>query len=435
MLTYNYLNQLRSDVARWQKAGVINSTQSDSLLDDALSQREGRSFGTVVALLGAALITFGIIAFVASNWEAMGDMFRFGTVIAFLLLAYAIAGFFYYKNFHALTHAFLAIAIAAFGGGIMLVGQIFHLQGNTADALFLWLAGAVITVLATRSYAAVVAMVAILVVWIGYEFWGDSRHLTFLGIQRTFWFPLVWLVAAGLAWWVSSRLAAHLLGLAMVYWLFMMAQAGNFSTIWVICIAYVITALALASYTTKMVLKGFEVPLISYCFIVLLGLSPVLQIFAFTSKSRITDSTLLNYYVPLGITLAITLALVVVVRSKGNKIIRDQYVIPIALLLPLAANLLSRYSPQTLLPVLGAAVGLFMAIWTVRFGWRIESRSLSTLGYLFFIYFLFDTYNRLFGSLQMTAVAYAIAGLGLMGLSIWLIKGERKTKISKVSDA
>ncbi len=435
MLTYNYFNQLKTDVARWQKAGIIDSKQSDSLLDDALSQRKGRSFGTVVALLGAALITFGIIAFVASNWEAMGAMFRFGTVIAALLAAYAIAGFFYYKNFDALTHAFLAIAIAAFGGGIMLVGQIFNLQGSTADALLLWLAGAMITVFATRSYVAVVTMVIILVVWIGYEFWGDGRLQTFLEIKRIFWFPLIWIFAAGLVWWVSSRLAAHLLCLAMVFWLFAMAQAGNFSSIWVICMVYVVAALALASYTTKMFLKGFEIPLISYCFIALLWLSPVLQIFGFLRKSGFTETTFMNYYLPLGITLAITLALIFALRTTGNKILRDQYVIPIALLLPLAVNLLSPLVPQTLLPILGAAIGLFMAIWTVRFGWRIESRSLSTIGYLFFIYLLFDTYRRLFGSLEMTALVYAIAGLGLMGLSFWLIKREKNTKVSKVRDA
>ncbi len=435
MLTFNYLNQLKIDVMRWQQSGLIRAEQSDLLLLDAENHRPKKSFGTVVALLGAALITFGIIAFVASNWKSMGEMFRFGTVLVFLVLAYVIAGFFHYKKFYALTHAFTVIAIAAFGGGIMLVGQIFHLQGSTADAMLLWLGGAVLTAIATRSYAAVFAMVAILMIWIGYEFGADAHYKTFLGLQRYYWFPAIWIIGAALAHWVSSRIAAHLLSIAMIFWLFMLVNKTSFSTTWVICISYVVLSLSLASYSTKHYLKGFEIPLISYTVTVILASVPISNLFGLLGRNRVAESTFINNYLPIAIAFVFTGALVFYLRAKRVELLRDQYVIPIALILSSIVTFRLFEMSADLWSILTAAVGLFMAIWIVRFSWRIESRTLSGIGYAFFVYLLFETYRSLFGSLEMTALVYAIAGFGLLALSVWLINREKHDTSLGADDA
>jgi hypothetical protein len=87
-------------------------------------------------LLGA-----GILLFVAAHWDGLGPGQRFTLVLA------AVGGLHVVGAFASARSIGLAVALhacgtAALGGGILLSGQIFHLQEHWPGGLLLWAIGA-----------------------------------------------------------------------------------------------------------------------------------------------------------------------------------------------------------------------------------------------------------------------------------------------------
>jgi uncharacterized membrane protein len=102
------------------------------------------------------------------------------------------------------------VGVAAFGGGIALVGQMYHLSGDEAGALLVWCIAATFAAALLRSGAATAAAVAIATAWMwveGWDFWGAGDvPLSFLAILAALW---------ALSWWTRSIAARHLALLAL----------------------------------------------------------------------------------------------------------------------------------------------------------------------------------------------------------------------------
>lgn len=109
----------------------------------AAHARESSISGVVVMLiLGAVLVGVGILSFVASNWEAMSHALRIVIILVAMVASYT-GGWMVMQRGHSATgRALVLLGTIIYGAGIMLVGQMYHVQTHWINAFNLWLIGA-----------------------------------------------------------------------------------------------------------------------------------------------------------------------------------------------------------------------------------------------------------------------------------------------------
>jgi uncharacterized membrane protein len=89
----------------------------------------------------------------------------------------------------------------------MLVSQMYHMDGNPADAVLLWAAGALLAGVVLRSNPALALAMILVVVWGCMEAWR---------LDRAFWpFLGPWALVAAAFYWQRWRPGLHLAGLAL----------------------------------------------------------------------------------------------------------------------------------------------------------------------------------------------------------------------------
>lgn len=213
MFDGRYRDRLKEDLPLWREKGWVTDTGADAILQ-SLHEKADPGFGlaAVVAVLGTILLGFGLFAFVGANWDYMPRIFRFGLLVVGLGLSYAAAGFLERRGFPKFADAAVLFACLVFAGSIALVGQTYHLAGDFADAVLLWLAGTLIVAFATRSVSATVLAT------IGASYW--VWLVTFDNNVVPHWGGLIAIAACcGLSILLDSRLARHMAILALGFWI------------------------------------------------------------------------------------------------------------------------------------------------------------------------------------------------------------------------
>lgn len=189
----SYATKVKHDIARWREAGLIDDATAGSLSLDVERNAGGQvSFGTVLAMMAAALFSAAILIFVAANWEDFPRLARVGMLFAIILGGYVGGAALKLSGREAAGEAAWIVAAAAFGASIALIAQIYHMSGDEAQAVFVW--GAVLLAGA----------------------WMLMRT------SSAWWLagpPLPWLAVAAalyaLSFWTRSLLARHLLLLSL----------------------------------------------------------------------------------------------------------------------------------------------------------------------------------------------------------------------------
>jgi uncharacterized membrane protein len=156
---------------RWLEAGVVDAATAERIRAFEASQggvhRQGRL--TLIAFsLGALLLAAGILLFVAAHWDRMSPGGRFSLVLA-LIAALHGAGAVASRTSPGLSATLHAVGTAAFGAGIYLAGQIFHMAEHWPAALMLWSIGAAVGVLLLRQWPQVLWLAVLAPAWL----WGE----------------------------------------------------------------------------------------------------------------------------------------------------------------------------------------------------------------------------------------------------------------------
>lgn len=210
----SYSSRVRADAVRWVAQGIIDDRAAQAITADAeQSDRRSLSFGSILAIMAALLLGAAILIFVASNWEAIPRVARVGALFAIIFAGYVGGAVLKIADHAAIGEAVWLIAAAAFGGAIALIGQMYHLSGDEAQAILTWCAGTALAAAALRSGPLTMAAVALAAAW-----------LFFLGVS--FWrysdFPHAFIVIAAVLWlvsyWTRSVGARHLLLLSLVFY-------------------------------------------------------------------------------------------------------------------------------------------------------------------------------------------------------------------------
>lgn len=205
-------NRLLTDLDRWQGLGWISPEGAASIKGDLATRRSTIGLGQVLGTLAAVLIGLSAMSFVAANWHEMSKLARLAVIIAGLSGCFAAAAYLLHTGYDRFAQSCLLAAVAIFGAGIMMIAQMYQMDGHPPDAVWLWGTGAVIAGLLTKSNPVLAAALVIFAVWHAMEQSeaGHSVHWAFLaplsaaaaGFAMTRWRPGLHLVCLALAGWV-----------------------------------------------------------------------------------------------------------------------------------------------------------------------------------------------------------------------------------------
>lgn len=204
---WSYRKRVMRDLKDWQAKGWIGEDAAVAIADDIAARGSRFSTGGVLAMLGAVLIGFSAMSFVAANWQEMPRLARLGLLFSGLWASYGTAGILASRNMGAFANAATLVGVGIFGASIMLIAQMFHIEGHPPDAVLMWAAGAVLAGVALSSTAALGAAMPLTMLWWG---WAQSLH------PGVFWWFLAgWAVITAAYLYHRWRPGFHLSAIAL----------------------------------------------------------------------------------------------------------------------------------------------------------------------------------------------------------------------------
>ena len=188
-LPQGFREWLAKESQLWHEQGILQPGQRDQILARYPEEEAGtgrmafvlRAFG--VLLFGAALMLV-----VGHNWSDLARGERLATVVAGVALLQGL-GFWYTSNARRTGSVLGHLAgCLMFGAGIALVGQTYHMDAHSPDALLAWCLGTMPFALALESALLHLATIALASVWImmemGEHSYSSSPQL--IGLRLTF---------------------------------------------------------------------------------------------------------------------------------------------------------------------------------------------------------------------------------------------------------
>lgn len=204
---WGYRKRIDRDLVRWREAGWVTPEGEAAIRKDVESGIRTLGLANALAILSAVLIGFAVMSFVAANWQTMPRILRLAMLVASLWGAYGLAAYFGRRGMEGFAHAAVLLGVGIFGGSIMLISQMYHMDGNVADAILLWAAGALVAGVGLRSNPALAFAMALV------TYWGISEAMR---LDEVFWpFLLPWAIVSAAFYWQRWRPGLHLSGLAL----------------------------------------------------------------------------------------------------------------------------------------------------------------------------------------------------------------------------
>lgn len=204
---WGYRKRLTSDFARWKANGWLTADGEVAIARELAGS--GREFGLASALgiLASVLLGFAVMSFVAAHWSDIPRGLRLAMLAGLMWGAYAAAGYFADRGARGLADAAIVFAVAVFGASIMLISQMFHIEGYAPDAVAFWAAGALLSGVLLRSNAALAFAMILIVVW-----WGMDVSER---VVVNWTFLIGWSAVTAAFIWQRWQPGVHLSGLAL----------------------------------------------------------------------------------------------------------------------------------------------------------------------------------------------------------------------------
>ncbi|MCP3404483.1 DUF2157 domain-containing protein [Bradyrhizobium sp. CCGB01] len=211
MFDKSYRQRLEADLAQWEADGVLAPAAATSIRNALPPLSAGINIAVVVGIVGGLLIAAAFLAFVAAHWTEIARLLRFAILLAGMVVAGGLGAWFAASGRIVLADLCASIGAIIFGAGIALVGQMYHLGDDFAGGMLLWSIGAFAAATLTGSRGALAVGLVAACIWTCMRSYDapDTLHLPFV---------MVWLIAAALALAWNSRVAAHLVAVAVLPW-------------------------------------------------------------------------------------------------------------------------------------------------------------------------------------------------------------------------
>jgi uncharacterized membrane protein len=423
-----YRAKIEKDLPHWIEQGWVSKTNGESILSDITAHSARFSFSNMLAILGAVLLCFGIMTFVAANWAEISKLGRLFILFSGLWIAYGAAIYCKVSERPSFADAALLVGVGIFGASIMLISQTYHFDGHAPDAVFMWGLGALATGVLGRSRPVLGAALILFTVWACWELAEQ-----FGAIAKFSWlFLLYWLLCVSAFIRNKWRVGYHLAMLCFIAWLgfallsFVAANEAAliYVTLFALETGLLIAGLGLVAGMQPARVDHFNQPFVAYGFAVLLFSAYMLQ-WEFGAGTWMTP-------LPLIALAAIGTALFAIAWKGGQIKLVNLVIAAITAFAPLvllAINYLGHVRADPLWSVLFAvAAGVIaLALWAIQFGWQRGNKLVTALGYITFGVELLYIYFRTFGTLLDTALFYLIAGVLLVAMGFAFARLERRS--------
>ena len=144
-----FQRRLRVEISQWRDEGLITAEQTDSILRRYdLPARAGSAIGnrtvSVIAIMGAALIGLGLIAFIAANWSDIPTLAKLALMVVGTPVIYVVGWLLSYRfGFVRIGAAVILLGAIAFGASLHLVAQTYHVPVNHPNLMPAWFLGVI----------------------------------------------------------------------------------------------------------------------------------------------------------------------------------------------------------------------------------------------------------------------------------------------------
>ncbi len=128
---------LQRESRSWVDNGIISENQRRQILE--LYQKNVKPV-SIMVILASLLIGFGLLSFIAANWQGMSNGLKLLVIFTSLLGVYGLADWMHTRKQHVWGIAFSFLGVLIFGIGLMLIGQMYHIVTYNAGAVFMWAA-------------------------------------------------------------------------------------------------------------------------------------------------------------------------------------------------------------------------------------------------------------------------------------------------------
>lgn len=185
-----------ADIQKIHEAGLITQEQRRAIIDHFHLREDTQHFLAVLSLVGAVLVSAGIILLVSANWDEIPDAAKIAGGLGLLVGAHA-AGWWLRDRpgrYPRAGEALYVVGALLFLANIALLGQIYNLSSRLPNAFLVWLLGIAPLPWILRSRPLHVLSLFALGIWFGTETWEGTGWLAFGGRG----YPLMLLALLGL---------------------------------------------------------------------------------------------------------------------------------------------------------------------------------------------------------------------------------------------
>ena len=172
----SFRDVLGGEAEKWVAEGLITGDQAAALRaryeGSGAAQAESRSrAASVLAVIGVIAVGFGVIGFIAANWDGISHGLRLALLTVAVSGAYAGA---YHFRERTRSHPHIGevlylLGVLLFGAALFLVGQMYNVEAHDPLALLIWAAAAASVAVVVRSRPVTWAALLIFSGWIGFE--------------------------------------------------------------------------------------------------------------------------------------------------------------------------------------------------------------------------------------------------------------------------
>lgn len=188
-LPQGFREWLAKESQLWHEQGILQPGQRDQILARYPAEAAGPGrMAFVLRAFGVLLFGAAVMLVVGHNWSELARGERLATVVAGVALLQGL-GLWYTFNARRTGSVLGHLAgCLMFGAGIALVGQTYHMDAHSPDAVLAWCLGTLPFALALESALLHLATVALAAVWmlmeLGPQSFAHPPHLT--GLRLTF---------------------------------------------------------------------------------------------------------------------------------------------------------------------------------------------------------------------------------------------------------
>lgn len=403
-----YSKRLAGDLEKWLANGWVTAENANAIRASLDRNEETSRLPVIITILGAVLIGFSAMAFVAANWTDMSKALRLSLLAIAMWSAYGTAAALHFRKQSGFAEAALLVGVGLFGANIMLVGQMYHLPSDFSAGLLVWSLGALVTAWAVRSKSALIAAQLLLMGWVSNELFGGTLQFAYLA---------PWAAAALLAIRLNWTPTNHLALIGLLFWLFGNAPSFAENIGWgPFELLSTLTALFALLFALGIVAEQKGRP-----FARALQAYGALALLVFFWVGQIIDEQLETggaQIIPV-----LSTVTVLVAGFFAFQRVRDIAPTDVLALTAFPAGVLATgaiVSTNSVALWFSAPLLLILCIWLVAFATRLHNRFLINLGFAGFGGEALYLYLRTFGTLLDTAAFFAIGGVLLIaGGFVW----------------